>query len=382
MYIINKIISFLSVALLTVQSVLPIPTFSLNFKFDVEAAVFESGDGMYTVMWSTTRPGTGYVTYTFEGQDYTVYDEIGGNVLTLDTIHAVRVPKAHIDNNEFVYHSQYIRAKLAYSAIKGKTIDSKPVKFKGYNGQKAVSALVLSDIHGDPAPVRKAISNFDDEPDLLILCGDIMSEMVYKTDFLSIIEYAHEFSEGVIPVAYARGNHEPRGEFAPEMIKYFRTTTGGLYYTYNYGPVWSVVLDGGEDKEDSHEEYSGLVDFRSYVAAETKWLEGVKADDSQYKIAIVHKPNMDDLDGGKWFGMLSDIGIDASISGHFHRLELHFYDGSYPFRRLITGGKDDKNGGFIATMLTFENGGIKAVSYNDSGKLMADEYLTLNKAAA
>ena len=382
MGIFNKIISFFSVIFLTIQAAIPLPVLSINFKFDVEASVFESGDEMYTVIWTTTRPGTGYVTYTYGDREYTVYDQDGGNIRTLDTIHAVRVPKAHIDNNEFVYHSQFIRAKLAYDALKGKTISSEPVNFRGYNGESAVNALVLSDIHGDPNPVEKAVSYFDTEPDILILAGDIVSQMVNQQDFLDILDYAHMFSKGEIPVVYARGNHEPRGEYSPEMLKYFRTSTSGFYFTFTYGPIWSVVLDGGEDKEDGHKEYSGLVDFRTYVAEETKWLSGVKPADTQYRIAVVHKPNMDDLDGSQWLGMLSDIGIDASISGHFHRLELHFFDGSVPYHRLITGGKDDDNGGYIATMLTFADGRIKAVSYNDSGTVMADEYLDINRKAA
>lgn len=380
MGIFNRIVSFFSVVFLTIQTVLPV--FSINFKFDVDASVFESGDGMYTVIWSTTRPGTGFVTYTYEGEDYTVYDQVGGNILTLDTIHAVRVPKKHIDNNEYTYHSQFVRTKLAYDAIKGKTIDSKPVKFKGYNGESAVNALILSDIHGEPKPAEKAASYFDCEPSLLILNGDIVSEMVNKTDFLKILDYAHLFSKGEIPVAYSRGNHEPRGEFAPEMIKYFRTTTGGLYYTFNYGPVWSVVLDGGEDKEDSHVEYSGLVDFKTYIAEETKWLRNVKPDDSQYQLCVVHKPMMDDQNGCQWLGILSDMGLDVAVSGHLHRFDLHFYDGSYGYQRMVTGGKDDKSGTYIATMLTFANGEIRAVAYNDNGSLIADEYFGLSKIAA
>ncbi len=375
----NTVFSFIMSAIITVQAALSLPVLSINFKVNTEPAVFESGDGMYTVIWSTTRPGSGYLTYTYDGKDYTVYDEIGGNVLTLDTIHAVRVPKQHIDNNEFVYHSQYIGAKLAYSAVKGKTIDSEPVKFKGYNGEKEINALVLSDIHANPYPAEKAAANFEAEPSLIILCGDIVGEMVSKSDFLNILTYAHNFSKGEIPVVYARGNHEPRGEFAPEMLKYFRTTSGGLYYTFNYGPLWSVVLDGGEDKEDNHPEYSGLVDFRSYIAQETKWLANITPDeDSAYKLCIVHQPAMDSIDGSHWLEMLGEMGIDASVSGHLHRFDLHFYDGSVPFRRMVTGGKNGNNG-FIATMLTFTDGKIRAAAYNDNGELIADEYFSLQK---
>ncbi len=375
--IISKIISLLSTAIILIESALSLPVLSLNFKFDRQASVFESGDGMYTVIWSTTRPGSGYVTYSYGGKDYTVYDEIGGNILTLDTVHAVRVPKAHIDGNSYTYHSQYVATKLAYSAIKGKTIDSEAVNFKGYSGRE-INALVLSDIHANPAPAEKAVAGFKTEPSFIILCGDIVSGMEKKSDFLNILDYAYLFSKGEIPVVYARGNHEPRGEYAPEMLKYFRTSQNGLYYTFNYGPIWSVVLDAGEDKEDSHPEYSGLVDFRAYVAEETEWLSGIEADDSaEYKLCIVHKPDFDDLDGEKWPDILSGLGIQASISGHYHKLNLHFQEGSTPFYRLITGGKSG-NSDFIATMLTFANGEMKALSINNKGEICADEAFTFN----
>lgn len=50
--------------------------------------------------------------------------------------------------------------------------------------------------------------------------------MVTKDNFINILKYTYLFSEGKIPVAYARGNHEPRGEFAADLPACFRTTTG------------------------------------------------------------------------------------------------------------------------------------------------------------
>lgn len=375
--LIKNIISWIMTAVVFLQASLGLPVLSLNFKFDVEASVFESGDGMYTVIWSTTRPSSGYVTYSYDGKDYTVTDQVGGNIRSLDTIHSVRVPKAHLDNNEYQYHSQYVGAKLDYSAVKGKTISSDPVKFKGYNGETEINMLALSDIHANPAPAEKAISNFDKPVSFLLLDGDIVSGIVKKQDFLNILDYAHLFSKGEIPVAYVRGNHEPRGEFAPEILSYFKTTTGGLYYTFNYGPVWSVALDAGEDKDDSHPEYSGLVDFTQYIADETKWLETVEPGQAQYKLCLVHQPDIENRYGNNWADELARLGIDALIAGHYHTLNLHFKEDSVPFYRIIEGGKNGDSG-FIATMFTFADGQMSVVSYNEKNELCADETFTIN----
>lgn len=376
MALLSKIISALMVAIVTVCSALSIPAPSFGFRIEAEASVFETGDDMYTVIWSTSLPGSGYLTYSYGGTDYTVYDQVGGNILTLDTIHAVRVPKSHLDGNTYAYHSQHILSKQAYSAMKGKTVDSQAVEFAGYHGEENIGIMTVADIHGNPDPAAEAIARFETKPSFLVMDGDITSQMVTKDDFISILKYAHMYSGGNIPVVYVRGNHEPRGEFAPEMIKYFRTSTGGLYFTFNYGPLWSIVLDGGEDKADDHPEYSGLVDFRSYIAEETKWLSGVEAPDSQYKLAFVHKPSLDDLDGEKWLGMLSDLGIDAAISGHLHRLDLHFYEGKTSFYRFVIGQNSEL--GSLASMFTLSGNGIGVKVMNRDGVVAADESFPLN----
>ena len=63
---------------------------------------------------------------------------------------------------------------------------------------------------------------------------------------------------------YVRGNHETRGRFARSLHDYIATPNGKFYYSFDAGPVHFVVLDTGEDKEDSHPAYSGLTDFTGY----------------------------------------------------------------------------------------------------------------------
>lgn len=40
---------------------------------------------------------------------------------------------------------------------------------------------------------------------------------------------------------------------------------GRSYYTFKVGCIWGILVDTGEDKEDSHAEYGGIIcchDFR------------------------------------------------------------------------------------------------------------------------
>lgn len=366
-----RMIANLTVIVLTlIETTIGTPITGSNFKIDVPASVFETGDNMYTVIWTTNKRGTGSITYTYEDKEYTVYDQAGGNIKCMDTIHSVRVPKEHLDNNEYTYSSQYVPFKGGYSAVKGKTVTSGPIEFKGYNGQDSVNALVLSDIHENVKPAVKAASYFTVTPDIVILNGDIVSTIEKKEKFTYILEYANIFSGGSIPVVYVRGNHEPRGEYASEMMQYFKTETGNLYFTFNYGPVWALVLDGGEDKADDHKEYSGLVDFSTYIAEETKWLENLDPDNgnASWRMAITHKPRFENEYGNDWTEALENVGTDICISGHNHTLNLNYMEGSTDFVRLVTGGKNDSDGTYIATMMTFSPDNVGILSVDNKGE--------------
>lgn len=372
--IFSTILSFITLIEIAIGS----PITGSNFKIVVPPAVYESGDNMYTVIWTTNKRGSGSVSYTYEGKEYVANDQIGGNIRCLDTIHSVRVPKEHLDNNTYTVSSQYVPYKGGYQAIKGKTVTSEPIHFRGYNNQESVKALVLSDIHENMTPVRKAISAFDETPDLIILNGDIVSTIETKEKISWIFECASEVSGGEIPVVYARGNHEPRGEYASEMMSYFKTSTGNLYFTFNYGPVWSIVLDCGEDKPDNHGEYSGLVDFTAYIAEETKWLEKLDPDTSEetiYRLGISHNPEFEDEYGNDWTSALEKQNLDLLIAGHWHCLNLNFKEGTTSFERWITGGKS--NNGFIASMITFGNGKIKILSKDDEGNISGKKEIIL-----
>lgn len=370
----NAVLNFFVAAMTLISSVFGIPSTGFIFDIDTPAAVFESGDNMYTVMWTTTKKGSGYITYSYQGKEYTVTDQVGGDIRTDDTIHSVRVPKAHLDHNTYTYHSESVPFNFAYFAFKGKTVSSKPVEFEGYTEGEAIRFLTLSDIHENLKPVLEAVSHFEEKPSMIILNGDIVSSMKYKLSFVKILSYAAELSGGKIPVAYVRGNHEPRGEFAANILSYFKTTTGGLYYTFNYGPVWTLVADSGEDKADDHKEYSGLVDFTQYIADETQWLNALvpdTADGNLYRICFVHQPYLNPY-GNDWIAPLSGKSIQAVVSGHTHSLVLDYHSDAAPFHRIIDGGKNN-DCRYIATMLTFESGNMSLKSVQADGTIAGEK---------
>ena len=379
MYLLNMIVNVFVSAIMVIEAVFALPFQSAVFFIDNEASVFESGDGMYTVIWSTSLVGTGYVTYTYEGEEYIVKDLQNSAVRTTDTVHSVRIPKEHLDNNTYTYASQQIGTRRAYVAVKGRTVTSKPVAFKGYSGQQQIHALVLSDIHENPVKAQRAVDNFGVEPDLLVLNGDLVSYMTSVLKFKQVLSYAHRFSGGRIPVVYTRGNHENRGTYGPEAVDMFKTSTRGQYFTCSYGPISLLCLDTGEDKSDDDGTYSGLVDATTYIAEETKWLKTLTPDeDASYRLCIAHMPNLNNRYGNNWIPILTDLKVDLFVAGHKHRVNFEYQRQRAPFYQMLDGGKTNDDG-YVATMLSFGGGTIKAVCYDDQNTLVGEHIYEIKR---
>ncbi|MBO4342668.1 MAG: metallophosphoesterase [Clostridia bacterium] len=379
MYVLDMAFNVIVSAIIVIQSVFALPFNSLIFRIDEKASVFESGDGMYTVIWSTSLPGTGYVSYNYEGTEYTVWDEENAAYRTEDSVHSVRIPKEHLDNNTYTYTSQHIATRRAYVAVKGRTVSSEPVRFKGYSGQDEIHALVISDIHENPDNAEKAVSCFDVDPDLIIMNGDEVSYMTSERKFKQVLDFAYRFSGGSIPVLYTRGNHENRGEYGSDAVDIFKTTTGGMYYTCNYGPVQFICLDSGEDKKDSDWTYSGLVDYSAYVARETEWMRSLTPDESAgYKICVTHIPNIQNRYGNDWVEILDNLGVDLLVGGHKHRINFEYNKDGAPFYQMLDGGKS-RDDGYIATMLTFGGGQISVLCYDNEKTIRGEFTYILNE---
>ena len=133
-----------------------------------------------------------------------------------------------------------------------------------------------------------------------------------------------------IPFVYVRGNHETRGKFARMLPNYLTTPRGKYYYSFDHGPVHFLVMDGGEDKDDTHWAYSGLADFDRYRDEQKAWLEKEIQTDAYkkaaFRIVLVHMPHRQSEDRhgvtdlhNKWRPLFNQGKIDLMISGHTHR---------------------------------------------------------------
>ena len=131
---------------------------------------------------------------------------------------------------------------------------------------------------------------------------------------------------------YARGNHETRGAYARNFSRYFAGSNGKFYYAFTYGPVRFIVLDCGEDKPDTDVEYSGLIDFDSYMLEQKDWrsreIDNPEFKNASYRVVISHIP----FTKGGWYGserlreqllpLLEQAQIDLMLSGHKHSFEF------------------------------------------------------------
>ncbi|MFX5956655.1 hypothetical protein ABTF01_19885, partial [Acinetobacter baumannii] len=80
---------------------------------------------------------------------------------------------------------------------------------------------------------------------------------------------------------------------------------GKYYYAYQWGPVYNIVLDTGEDKPDDAPVYAGIVDFDSYRREQAAWLEQEMQKPAfkkaPFRVVMMHIPH---FYSGDWHGTL------------------------------------------------------------------------------
>ena len=201
--------------------------------------------------------------------------------------------------------------------------------------KEAISFLMVTDIHYNHhieglfesliTPERLAGKDF------VAFNGDMVTTMSSEeTHFSRLFSKIHNtFDIHNTQFYYVRGNHESRGNFAQKYLNYYPTWTNQPYYAFRHGPVFFIVIDGGEDKPDSDIEYYGTAAFDLYREAEGKWLKSVIESEefktAPYRVILSHIP----LNDYSWHGgrhawkhlcqTCEDQGIQLMISGHTHR---------------------------------------------------------------
>lgn len=296
-----------------------------------------------TIIWTTNKMAISWVelapddsTHFYLTERPRFYSESNGFKM-VDSVQIVKLTGLE-PNTKYRYRiysqevTSHVGTKVLYGNISASNVYRKrPLEFTTSSRSKnEVSFLVLNDIHGNNDLMETLLKDTDwEKTDLVFFNGDMTNDIRSQEQmFDDFLDKAVEVFASEIPMYYARGNHETRGNFATTFPKYFPTPTNELYYIFRQGPICFVVLDCGEDKPDSDMEYSGIVSFDTYREKQAKWLEKALNQDiflkAPYRVVMVHMPPFGGWHGekeiaDKFVPLLNAAGVDAMLCGHLHR---------------------------------------------------------------
>ena len=231
--------------------------------------------------------------------------------------------------------------------------------------------------------------------DLLILNGDLVEHMASPSSLETALVLAGNMTGGRLPVICTRGNHELRGKFAENITQYMPNHQGKLYYQVKCGPLYAVVLDGGEDKSDSHPAYGNTIDCTSFREEQLEYLrssalrEEFKVAQSKYKLVICHIPfprymgksTADEEKRlftvyGEWSKELKTfLKPHLIVSGHVHR-KLIQHGPDFPAPVLMGAALDKKTDIVSGSMLTLAKGKIHVDFIDHLGKKGSGERIS------
>lgn len=370
---------FVSAVLLVAVAVIGVSRlFPLTpYKIDSKPSVLDTGSG-YSIVFSTNDEGTGYVEYTYKNKQYRLYDENGGRLNSDSKIHSINVPYEHLDNNSYRVGSVRVIEQYSYGSRTGKEVVSEEYTFTP--AKEDMRCLVISDWHTYLDKARAAIS-FVGDYDAVILLGDATPGVDFEQQVVNnIVRFSGDVSEGTKPVIYVRGNHETRGEYAGKLLGALGLDE--FYYTAEMGGYTFVVLDSGEDKDDSHIEYGGMTDYNTYRAEMIEWLKDVEAENEKV-IALSHSWKISDVEkelSEEGWKELQRLGARLMMSGHEHKLRLVGADNEAEkalvgdTTAFIDGGH--LNPRYVASVMTINEDDILLESFNDLGEKVFEHKIT------
>ena len=319
-------------------------------------AVFAVGDH-YEIM----VPVKGHCLFWVQVGDNTYYDASCGVMRSLCRVHRVSVPMNVLD--EAKSYTVCYKPVLDRRPYFTKTADTQQKTFS-FSPVPAASARAyhIADAHNHIRGPVKAARVFG-KIDFLILNGDLLDFTAHPGKYENIYKLCDAITGGHIPVVFSRGNHDMRGKYAESFTEFAPNDDGRTYYTFQLGSIGGVVLDCGEDKEDSCAEYGHTISCHSYRQQQTEFLRKIVekqdflAPGITTRLVICHVPftqkDMPPFDieqelYRQWAALLAQIKPDLMICGHTHVAQLRQPgckedDYGQPCPVVVASGYDDKS---------------------------------------
>ncbi len=300
---------------------------AISSPYTTHPVVFMVED-TYQIAFATNATGLAWV--EINGVKYN--DSQNGLMRWNSKYHKVTVPMAALDSaKSYKICFQSLSARPAYDAVPGST-QSRTYPFDPMPTDRDPVFYCSSDQHNDKT-YTTSIAKYKSF-DVYVLGGDYSGKLTEDTYVKLMLDMAGGVTQGRKPTIYTRGNHEIRGAQSHNLYRvsgYSEET--GPYYTIKMPGIFAIVLDAGEDKVDSHEEYGGTVQFSTYRDAQTKWLQEVVASREweQYPVRMVfsHVPfsfyATDTFESvySEWTELLDQMGVSIQISGHTHKYGIY-----------------------------------------------------------
>ena len=290
-------------------------------------AVVYAVEDEYQIVFSTSDSAAAWV--EIGGESY--YDLYAGSMRSVDKVHKVTVPQSVLDAAKgYTVCAQQMIYRGPFGGYKGKTI-SQEYAFAPVDADDGIRHIAISDVH-EAADAAIRAASYEENTDFVIFLGDIVSMVESEKDAQLVNKIAHGITGGQIPVIYARGNHEIKGECSEVLYKYVGSRNQEFYYWVTLSDaVYAVVLDMGEDHEDDWWEYYGTAQFDQYRREQTRMLEELLEDGTfknyPYRMALCHIPIPYVEEDGlfeqtrlDWTALLNEMGMDISLSGHLHKM--------------------------------------------------------------
>lgn len=279
--------------------------------------------------------------------DRIFYDECNGILRSNTRLHRVILPQSVLNEAKeytVIYHTM-IERKPYFPTMEPEVSLTFP--FRPVKTEEELHIYHVADAHNLVAEPIAAGRYFGDDLDLLVLNGDIPDHSGRIENFNAIYEIASGITHGECPIVYSRGNHDNRGIHAEEMPFYTPTQNGKTYYTFRLGSLWGLILDCGEDKDDSHPEYGGTVCFHRFREAQTEYIKEVirdaeneyAAEGVKYRWIISHAPftyryhppfDIEEKIYREWSDLIrGNIHPTLMLYGHQHELKVCPVGGEY-----------------------------------------------------
>ncbi len=278
------------------------------------------------------------------GKSY--YDATNGILRSRRSSHRMTVPQSELNAaKEYTLCCHVVTKRKAYYT-ETEPLQKKNYSFRPIEKTENIKIFMLGDCHNRVNGPVAAAKYYGDDLDLFILNGDILDHIESYSDLDILYKIAGGVTNGHIPVIYARGNHEPRGALAEELEYYSPLRNGYTYYSFRLGPIWGIVLDCSEDKDDSHQAYGHMIACHPFRLEETEYLKSVianadkeyNAEGVKYRLVVSHVPFMRGAFERdiyrEWCKLLREnVKPHMTLSAHYHSLKL-----------IRPGDKWDENG--------------------------------------